>query len=315
MWQKNKNKNIYGTFHFGANPSVGNRRIFMLVGSFLLVVAFVATAYVLFKNDKKEIISLVIPEVMASDAPGWWYKQYFGSSVCTEDRCKPESDPDNDKLTNAQEFFYNTNPLNKDTNSNGFDDGKDVANNYDPSKPGKVTFDEAASDDAIFGESLVFNEDVKKILNETIAPNSVTYPVVDERELAVVKDNSKEAVAKYFKDNGDVVNNYFPKNANEFIKGIMESNDPDKINDLKYRAAKIRLELKTLEVPESLVPLHKLTLSFMDLLPYVLTQPSAAALADERNPEGNLWFDKVQSFALVNQKMEEEMSRLKNLYK
>jgi hypothetical protein len=44
-------------------------------------------------------------------------------------------DPDNDGLTNLQEFVAGTDPHNPDTDGDGLDDGKELALGTDPRKP------------------------------------------------------------------------------------------------------------------------------------------------------------------------------------
>ena len=47
----------------------------------------------------------------------------------------PLGDPDNDGLTNAQESLWGTNPNNPDTDKDGYNDGKEVANCHNPLVP------------------------------------------------------------------------------------------------------------------------------------------------------------------------------------
>lgn len=47
-------------------------------------------------------------------------------------------DDDGDGLTNQEEFFYNTDPANPDTDGDGFSDGDEVKNGYNPNGAGKL---------------------------------------------------------------------------------------------------------------------------------------------------------------------------------
>lgn len=51
------------------------------------------------------------------------------------------SDPDEDELTNAEERFYGTDPNNPDTDGDGYLDGEEVRDGYDPLGPGKLDSD------------------------------------------------------------------------------------------------------------------------------------------------------------------------------
>jgi len=50
----------------------------------------------------------------------------------------PEQDFDADGLTNAQEIELNTDPINPDTDGDGYVDGIEVAHGYNPNGPGKI---------------------------------------------------------------------------------------------------------------------------------------------------------------------------------
>src|SRR5690606_16742899 len=99
--------------------------------------------------------------------PGWWYKEHFGSSVCEIDMCAPEADPDNDGLNNTQEFYYHSNPFKTHTVEDPeWNDGELVARGFDPSRAGRVTFDEVLSEDNLTLESLVYDNDLQQMVSE-----------------------------------------------------------------------------------------------------------------------------------------------------
>jgi hypothetical protein len=77
-----------------------------------------------------------------------WQKKYFESENCqAKNHCGGGSDPDKDGLNNNEEFRYHTDPLNPDSDGDGFLDGDEVKNGFDPLKysPGdksdKVVFE------------------------------------------------------------------------------------------------------------------------------------------------------------------------------
>ena len=281
----------------------------------LLCAAF-AAAFVIIKYDKKpgKALGVAMPQTVSTEIPGWWYKDYFGASICDKDNCRPESDPDKDKLTNAQEFYYHSDPTMPDTNKNGLNDGEDVAQGFDPSKPGKVTFEEAASDDSIVGESLVFNSDIKKMINDSVDPNKVKLNLISDAEINISQDNSKKAISDYLKASDEVGKKYFPGDISKFVNDAMTSGNEAQIADLKLRLEKTLIDFKALKVPTNLVQLHKYAIAYLQLLPSVVSVPSDSVLADESNAAGNLWYDQTQAFFVAYQKMELESNAIKQKY-
>ena len=60
-----------------------------------------------------------------------------GTNPSTDD----SADPDGDNLTNADEKKYSTNPNDPDTDKDGFNDGHEVANGYNPNGSGRLSVD------------------------------------------------------------------------------------------------------------------------------------------------------------------------------
>jgi len=60
----------------------------------------------------------------------WIQKYYVHENDAT--KLAPDADPDGDGLTNLDEFYLGTNPLNAFTASNGYSDGENVVNGYNP---------------------------------------------------------------------------------------------------------------------------------------------------------------------------------------
>ena len=52
---------------------------------------------------------------------------------------QPDSDPDLDGLSNAEEAQYASNFWQKDTDGDGFSDGEEVKHGFNPNGPGKLT--------------------------------------------------------------------------------------------------------------------------------------------------------------------------------
>ena len=58
--------------------------------------------------------------------PGAWLEQYFGTGFRTNPNAALNADPDEDGLTNLEEYQQGANPTNTDTNGDGLSDGDEV---------------------------------------------------------------------------------------------------------------------------------------------------------------------------------------------
>lgn len=240
--------------------------------------------------------------------PAWWMSDHFDVSVCEIEECKYNSDPDGDKLTNGQEYYYRSNPTKADTNGNGQDDGTDVAQNFDPSKPGKVTFEEAASDDTIVGESLAFEEDIVGSFHEEVDISKVPLPVVADGSLDIVYEENEDVYTRYTQDLHGTINSYFPKDAMAEISLTMQSGSDLDAMILGKKAMELSIDLKHIKVPAKFTTFHKYNIAFYQTLYELLSLNGSAA--DMTSPEGDLWFDKAQSMYALMQKMNFEKQRL-----
>lgn len=307
-----KHKNEYGTFHLKKNFWLNQKRF--LVYGILLVVFVSGLGLAINKKFINKKVELAQVAQINSEIPGWWYQQYFGSSVCDRDICKPGADPDKDKLTNAQEFYYHSDPLKLDTNADGLSDGQDVAQGFDPSQPGKTTFDEIKSEDNILGESLVFDTDAVKVFAEVTDLSKAKLPQVNTSELKVTNHNSKDTVAAYGRATQQIISQYFPTSITDLMTEAIKSQDSDRLDDLKLRSTKVLIALKSLEVPSNALALHKDYIGIFQLLPAVVSMPAPADLQSQTSLVGNTWFDQTQSFMSLMQQSSIEEKRLQAKY-
>ncbi len=281
----------------------------------LLAVIFVSgLALALFRSANKPKIQQAA-EVAIDPIPGWWYQQYFRSSVCSADNCQPDADPDLDKLTNSQEYYYHSDPLNPRTVGDELTDGQLVAANFDPSRPGKISFEQVLSDDSIMAEGLVFNSDVTKLINESVNLNNVQLPVIDETELNISNDNTREGIKNYIQASQAIMDKYFSKDTQAYIANVAHAPSPEGVADIRVRTVKAEDELMKLAVPSEFVKIHKYSLMLLKLLPDVINVPDQASLLSEYDPTGNAWFDKTQAMMSVYQKIELESRRLQEKFK
>lgn len=308
-------KNILNKFQKLGFWYRGSQRLVNTAGFIFLAVILVAgTAYSLYQNDRQRKAAQIKPTDEIAPLPGWWYKDYFKSSVCESDECKADADLDRDGLTNAQEFYYRTSPLDADTNKNGASDGEDVANDIDPSREGNLKFDQVASDDNIFGESMVFDQDIKNEITKSLDPNQIKLPLAPESEISLTSDRSNEAAIDYVVAVNQVISKYFTRDQATYVEQAVKSRDPERIEDIKLRAAKVETELKALKVPADFATIHNYTITLFNLMGKVVTVPEDALLTNDFSTTSNAWFDNAQAFMYLIQKTSQEYTRLKQVY-
>lgn len=301
-----KNKNHYGTF-VTKRPWYFCRKC--AIGSSLILFAVVSAGFVGYKAFKNKPVEQVlqISSATASEMPGWWYDEHFGSSVCEAEDCKSDADPDEDKLTNAQEFYYHSSPVNRDTNSNGLTDGEDVALNFDPSKPGKMTFDEVTAPENLLGESLVLGKDIRQMVADSNDVSKVNLPLVENDQLQIIYAEDATIYKTYASKLQSTMNKYFPQRDISYIRLILKSGNDEEVFDIKLKSAVLSVELKKIQVPVKLLMFHKYNISMFQLLSEIIPVP-----LDLSGPESEVWYDKVQAFLVVQQKLNFEELSLKS---
>ncbi|MHB8871946.1 MAG: hypothetical protein ACYC5G_05835, partial [Candidatus Doudnabacteria bacterium] len=66
-------------------------------------------------------------EVVSTQIPDGWRLKYFGAAVCANaDNCGDAADPDHDGLINLDEYTFQTDPNNLDSDADGLADGDEV---------------------------------------------------------------------------------------------------------------------------------------------------------------------------------------------
>jgi hypothetical protein len=90
------------------------------------------------ETEELSVTSEVIPVALVADPEisvnDEWKKEIFSTTACQDETCGGNADPDNDGLSNNDEFRFGTDPLNRDTDNDGKVDGKEVADGTDPLK-------------------------------------------------------------------------------------------------------------------------------------------------------------------------------------
>ncbi|MBI4363678.1 MAG: hypothetical protein HY545_02405 [Candidatus Doudnabacteria bacterium] len=141
--------------------------------------------------------------------PAAWLIKYFGTDRDGDPRIGgPDADPDEDLLTNYQEFYFGTDPGRRDTDGDGQYDGVEVAVNQNPTGPGELYATDYAkniADKFIEDNGLeeFKEENIKKQVLGIMSPpesQEVEVPLPDIRTLNVITDESPAAVANYIKE-------------------------------------------------------------------------------------------------------------------
>lgn len=293
-----KNKQKYQSGSFATKSTGKGRKLIMALTVMIFVLGGGLLAYnKIFKITK---VSQTI-EAPTSEIPGWWYQKYFGLSVCEKDNCRPEADPDQDKLTNAQEYFYHTDPLKAHTVGDELNDGELVARGFDPSRTGRLTFEEVTSEDYILGESLLFDTDIKKLVAEDLNLSNVRIPLVNDDELQIIKEESEEVYKNYIEQMQETINKHFPAQRIDSVVAIMQSGDDSDIEEIRSKILALTLDLKKIPVPEKLIMYHKYTITLTFLI---------SAVIDPKAVDTDAWFDRVQELLATQQKLSLEANRL-----
>lgn len=240
--------------------------------------------------------------------PAWWLDDYFGSSVCEYDQCKYEADPDEDKLTNGQEYYYRSNPNESDTNKNGQSDGDDVSQDFDPSRPGKVTFEEAASDVSILGESLVFDKDIKDLYNEQMDINRVGIQLIPDARLTIINNETDDDYRRYFEDFKDAVDQYFPQDRLAEAMMAFETGTMQEARGASKDALALSIELSKIKVPSRMVAFHKYNIAVYQVLYDLMVLDDKSN--DPSSPESEVWYDKAEALLASLQRLELEKDRI-----
>jgi len=267
----------------------------------LLVVILVSAGAIGIKNkffsgNTKQASVVELPT--REEIPGWWYSEYFGSSVCQIDMCAAEADPDGDKLTNAQEFYYHTDPFKTHTAEDAeWNDGELVARGFDPSRPGRLTFDQVVEEDNVLLESLVYENDLKQMVAEANDISKVMIPQIADDKLQITNSLSNEVVQTYLADFQSTVDKYFTKEQVSQVKMMLENPTSD-VGDLPVKAAMLAQDLEKIKVPAIFLTFHKYNISFYTLLGKIINPPPVTSVK-----EYNAWYDNVQAFMAVQQKL------------
>jgi hypothetical protein len=307
---KDKNKDKTSAQAGSINTLTGFKKYARIFVTTLLVVIFVGGAGIaIYKKIHKPKVQAAITETVQLDLtkiPGWWSQQYFGTAACEKETCQPGNDPDKDKLNNLQEYFYHTDPLNPNTAKDTLNDGELVAAGFDPSKPGRVTFEEMITPENLMGESLVFDKDIQQLVADANDISKVNLPLVKDDEIKINYSETEENYKAYSSEIHDAFDRYFPAQDMNSLLQVIQSGSDTEIIDLKLKAEALSVELKTISVPIRLLTFHKYNIAMFQLISEILPAPT-----DYSGAASDIWFEKVQQFLAVSQRLNFEVESLK----
>lgn len=113
-----------------------------------------------------------INQFMDSMIPSWWLERYFHESACTDESvCGALADPDNDGLTNIEEFRLGTDPTNPDTAGTGHTDSWEFQNGYNPLTGEKINYQNPKDNGQL-------TSDIYKVLNAVSSKTTDNQPAV-----------------------------------------------------------------------------------------------------------------------------------------
>lgn len=314
MFSKNKHKSESGSFKVSKFSKLyrepNAKSLIVVFGAVFIVVGVIGLGWYLLSQDKNKDSSkfAFVQTAEASTVPGWWLQQYFGSSVCNEDKCQLDADPDEDKLNNGQEYFYHTNPLDSHTVKDQLNDGQLVARGFDPSRPNRKTFEEVISDDNILGESIVVGQDIKKMVAESQDISKINLDLPPDDNLRIIYNDSQETYQTYAIAVQSAIDKYFRPDGLAIIQEVLQSGNGKEIDNIRLSAVRLSEELKTIPVPAKVLMFHKYTILVYELLDDIL--PPNGGQIELSGQQGDLWYDNVQSFMAATQRLNLEKQRL-----
>lgn len=236
----------------------------MPIGIFLLVAGTAAAGFYLYEKDEENKTAQVAGSGTAGTLPKDWLIKYFANDNENDPAVGgPYGDPDNDVLTNLQEYIFGSDPTRKDTDGDGQMDGFEVAFGKNPNGPGDLQIKDTTKDyvrQYLAGkeEYADFTEDkIKEQVEQMFKPDrAVVLDFPQDRELKIINQNDVPAFEKYFEE----------------TKGLTSANDAELQNiqqrlfsgmtagELDSYIAKLTVTIKILKdtpVPSELLTVHK----------------------------------------------------------
>ena len=184
-----------------------------------IVLAAAVASVGIYLVAKRPAHSTVAAADSSYELPTQWVLKYFKTGDVNDPRVGgAQGDPDDDVLTNLQEYLYGTDPTRADTDGDGDIDSYEVAFGQNPNGENTLTPTAQAQDyykQIIEGsqEYSQFSEaNIAAEVKDVLKPDqAVVLDFPDDRELLITKDNTPAGFEKYFEE----------------VKGLMATSEQD----------------------------------------------------------------------------------------
>ncbi|OGE79146.1 MAG: hypothetical protein A2751_05920 [Candidatus Doudnabacteria bacterium RIFCSPHIGHO2_01_FULL_46_14] len=242
------------------------KKLVIPIGIFFIVMIAAAAMYFYSPSENS-----VLGENKTPNAPtlsGAWLMKYF----LTEDENAPhvggpDGDPDNDIITNVQEYYYGTNPTKEDTDDDGDIDSYEIAFGQNPNGGGDLVLADTARDYIkeyieTSGELADFSEE--KILAEVKETFNPDQPVIldfpSDKEFIVIKQNDVPAFEKYY-DATSGLDSLQDWEKEDLQARLFEGMSWDEVDSYVERLDAAEKILKQTPVPSEIINIHKIKIA------------------------------------------------------
>lgn len=257
--------------------------------------------------------------------PSTWLIKYFGTDRDGDPKIGGvDGDPDQDLLTNYQEFYFGTDPTRRDTDGDGQLDGVEVAVNQNPTGPGelystdyaKTVADKFMKDNGL--EEFKEENIKKQVLGIMSPPNAadVKVELPDVHILTVSNNTSQEAIEQYFTKVDQATIGLEPNL--ETLQAAMENPDGQEATIQLGQANEIVDKLRAIAVPSPLLTFHQLHIAGLLAASQIFEEAKKINETAELESQKEALSKQTYHFALVqkiNEMSSAEFARLMEKYK
>ncbi len=240
------------------------KTLILSIGIFLILGAVVALGFVLFEGRNKKGDKVAGVSAYAGVLPKDWLLKYFGTDNENDERVGgADGDPDDDILTNSQEYLFGTDPTNPDTDGDGQIDSFEIAFGHNPLGEGDLLLSAQAK---AYAEEIIKNDSQLKNYTEDRlyerissifqADRAVVLDLPTDSELHISKDNSKEAFETYYNLVNEL-NAAEDRDINDIQNRLFADISIAELDGYVARLDIIEKLLKDITVPSDLIEIQK----------------------------------------------------------